>query len=122
MRKVECPAGGWIGLPDEWQGVHAVRQEEAQQKVEHLPKPYQTWAVALALLEDWGDIPGLSGNPDRWDFGGKSWPVMNWISLTVFADLQNALRFPKVSPAASPDGLTPITEMTTAAGQTLETG
>ena len=68
MRRIDCPVGGWIGLPDEWLGAHALRQDEAQRKSESLPKPYQTWTVALALLEDWGGLPGLDGKPEAWDF------------------------------------------------------
>jgi len=104
VRKIDCPAGGWIGLPDEWFGEHAVRREEAQRKSEGLPDVFQTWTIALSLLEDWGGIPGLDGNPENWDFSMKSWPLLNWISKTVFADLDVALRFPKVWPGSSQDG------------------
>ena len=114
MRRLDCPAGGWIGLPDEWLGAHALKQDDAKRRAQEagLSETFQTWAIALSLLEDWGDIPGLSGNPDKWDLSQKSWPVLNWISNEVITDLTMALRFPKVLPAASPDGSVTPTETT----------
>ncbi len=104
MRKIPCPAGGWIGLPDEWLGSHALRQDEARKKAETLPGAFQTWAVALALLEDWGELPGLDGRPESWDFSQKSWPLMNWIAQQVLTDLSRSLRVPKAPSARLPDG------------------
>lgn len=101
MRKINYPGGGWIGLPDEWLGLHAVRQKEAQDKARQagLPEPFANLAVALALLDDWGELPGMDGNPERWDYNQIRWALMNWITTQVFTDLSKALHVPKAMPA-----------------------
>jgi hypothetical protein len=103
VRKIECPAGGWIGLPDEWLGKHKLRFDEAAAKAAGLPPSFQTWAQAIAMLEDWGELPGI-GNPEAVNFQAQSWPMMEWITRTVFADLNSALKVPKVPSGALPGG------------------
>lgn len=123
MRKIDCPLGGWIGLPDEWMGAHAERRDEAQRKAEQTTQSdtLRAWIVALALLEDWGGVPGMDGKPEAWDMKQMSWPVMNWIAQTTLADLQTALRFPKALPGSSPVGSTKATEKATNPGRSKAT-
>jgi len=108
MRKIDCPLGGWIGLPDEWQGKHAQRRDESVQDTmaKKLPATWASFAVAMALLDDWGDLPNLGGNPAAWDFLQIRWALMAWVSSTVMTDLNQDLRVPKNSLPPSPDGLT----------------
>ena len=98
-RRVDCPWGGWIELPDEWLGEHAARRDEAYQQAEEkkLPQVLANFAVALALLENWEEIPGLAGNPEKWELGKVAWPVIAWITGFVFGDIARALEIPKNS-------------------------
>jgi len=107
MRRIDCPAGGWIALPDEWLGRHALRLDKAKEQAREkgLPETFVAWAGALALIEDWGDLPGMDGNPDAWDLGEKSWPVLAWISGQVYVDINRAMSLKKALPVPSQDGL-----------------
>lgn len=90
-RKIEYPEGGFITLPDIWLGAHAERRDLAAEKSENLPRTFADFAVAMALVEDWGELPQLDGNPENWDFGEIDWRLMNWITNTVFSDLNAEL-------------------------------
>ena len=96
-RKEEYPEGGYILLPDEWLGEHAERRDLAVEKAVNLPTTFRDFAVAMAMVEDWGEFPQLDGNPDNWDFGKIPWRLMNWISTTVFGDLNTELVVQKKS-------------------------
>lgn len=111
MRQVDCPWGGWIGLPDEWLGEHARRRDEARERLNEqaeltkkkLPATWQNFIVAMAVLEDW-DIPGLTGNPEKWDLAAMPWAVLDWLPMVVFASIASAQQVPKNSSAPLPDG------------------
>lgn len=107
MRKIDCPLGGWIGLPDEWLGAHARRRDEALAAAQKAKQPptLQSWSISLALLDDWGELPGMDGRPENWDLDAKSWPLMNWIAEQVLGDMTRALRIPKAPSAWSSGGL-----------------
>ena len=96
-RKIEYPEGGFIELPDEWLGKHAERRDLAVEAAENLPKTFSDFAVAMALVEDWGEIPQLDGNPENWDFGKIDWRLMNWVINTVFNDLNASMIVSKKS-------------------------
>lgn len=108
MRTITVPftEKGWIGLPDEWLGKHAARRDEAVKAAteKKLPTLYLNFAVAMSLLEDWGDIPGLDGNPEKWDFDELLWNVMAFITGFVFGDVDRAMEVPKNSSEPLPTG------------------
>lgn len=106
-RRLECPLkdypDGWIELPDKWLGEHANIRDEAVEKLvdipkEKRPKPTaQNWIVALALLEDWGGIEAMNGNPDKWDYGKIDLNLIGWISETVLGDFNQCFVIKKKS-------------------------
>lgn len=96
-RQIDYPGGGYIILPDEWKGEHARRRDQAIIQSEDLPTTFRDFAVALALVDDWKDIPDLDGNPENWDFNELPWALMDWITKTVLNDLADSLRIPKAS-------------------------
>jgi hypothetical protein len=96
-REIDYPGGGYIVLPDRWLGEHARRRDEAVIKADDLPRTFRDFEVALALVEDWKDIPDLDGNPENWDFEKMSWELMDWMIKTVLGDLATALTIPKAS-------------------------
>jgi len=83
----------FITMPDEWKGEHAQRHDDAAEKATaaKLPRTWREFAVAMALLDDW-NLPGVNGNPDRWDFAAISLPIMAWGKLpTLDADNANLI-------------------------------
>lgn len=113
-RKVGCPlpefSEAWIELPDEWLGIHAQRRDEAVSKTEGTPIGQSVtlvqFAVAMSLLENWGGIPALNGNPEQWDFTLLPLPLIGWINKTVLDDYLTCFEFPKASPPDLPTGST----------------
>ena len=99
MRKIDCPYGGWIGLPDEWLGIHARRRDEAITKAieAKLPTVFTNFAASMAMLEDWGELPGVGSNAQAWDFNAFKWPVMAWVTNQVGKDIADALKVSKSS-------------------------
>ena len=96
-RNIECPFGGYIVLPDRWMGDHARRRDEAVAKAEDLPVTFRDFAVAMALVDDWKEIPELDGNPANWDFNTIPWDLMQWVIETVLQDVATSLRVSKKS-------------------------
>jgi hypothetical protein len=82
MAKIVSPFDeqDFIILPDAWLGEHAQRHDEAVEKATaaKMPRTWRDFAVSLALLDDW-KLPGLSGNPEKWDFATISLPIMAWV-------------------------------------------
>jgi len=118
MRRFDCPypdLDAWIELPDAWLGAHANRRDEAVKLCleKKLPETHRKFAVSMALLEDW-DIPGLNGNPEKWDFDGLDLRLIAWINETVLTDFGACFYVPKVLSSPSPNGPT----ATQAASQT----
>jgi hypothetical protein len=98
-RRFQCPFPGlenhWIDLPDlPWLGKHAQRRDEAAEKSKELGQTLQSFAVSLALLDDW-DLPGMSGNPEKWDYTGIDLRVINWVSSIVISDFALCFEIPK---------------------------
>ena len=124
MRRLDCPfiAGGWIGLPDEWLGKHIQRRDQAIEKARELKSDtLARFAASLAILEDWGGLPGLDGNTDNWDFTLISARLINWIKQKVEADFLSTFLFPEISSPPSQDGSNPEMKMSAPPG-TSETG
>lgn len=113
-RRFECPHGGWIELPDEWLGRHAAKRDRAAEKAAQLPPTLRRFAISMALLENWGDLRGLSGNPDAWDFERVQWATLEWVSDIVTVDLVKALTVPKKSLLPRTAGHPAAAETTTA--------
>jgi hypothetical protein len=107
-RRYDCPREGYeecyIELPDEWQGKHSYRYDEATAKADkEWSASIQTFSVALALLDDWR-LPGLEGNPEAWDFGAMSLSIIGWVNGVVIRDYMDCFVVPKVSPSLSQNG------------------
>ena len=108
-RRKDCPLPGledaFIVLPDEWFGIHAVRRDQAVAiSTGEEGKTLELFAIALALLDDWGGIPGLEGNPENWDFTKLKLEIIAWINETVLLDFNMAFIVPKNSSSPSPSG------------------
>lgn len=110
-RRVGCPypkwSAAWIELPDEWLGLHIDARDRAVVAAgERGVEAYtlQRFAAALALLEDWGELPGLDGQPDRWDFFKVPAPIIGWVIGEVLDDFQEAFEVPKDLSSPSQSG------------------
>lgn len=98
-RRFDCPfpglSGAWIDLPDlPWLGRHAQRRDEASEKSKDLGQTLQMFVVSLALLDDWS-LPGLTGNPEKWDYAGLDLRMIYWVSQTVLSDFGACFDIPK---------------------------
>lgn len=87
-------------------GYHLRRKDEATRAVRELESEEVTYfAVSMALLDDWGNIPGIEGkNPEDWHTDETPAPIISWIQAEVMADFYAALAVPKVSSPPSEDG------------------
>jgi hypothetical protein len=107
-RKIDCPFvnGGWIELPDVWKGKHARRRDEASglASEKNLPSTLLRFSVAMAIIENWGGIPGLDGNPELWNLEEIGWDILNWVADVVFTDLNKALTVHRNFSNPSPSG------------------
>jgi hypothetical protein len=101
LRKIECPYGGWIGLPDEWLGIHLDRRDQAAHSAEGLSNSQRQFAIAMVLLEDWSDLPGLTGNPKKWDFNKIPAKLIVWLLTTILSDFDQVYHVQKKSLAPS---------------------
>ena len=74
----------FIELPDKWLTSHATRHFQATEKsIEAgLVGVAHNFAVSIALLEDW-NLPGLNGNPDKWDFQAIDLVIAGWVNGLV---------------------------------------
>lgn len=94
-------------IPSEWLGYHVDRRDKALAEARESgikSSTLQDFAVALALAEDWGNIPGLDGPPDQWDFQDVPLPLIAWMIATVVGPFADCFRVPKVSSSQSQDG------------------
>ena len=110
MRKIECPLAGYedcfIGLPDEWLGKHVLRRDKAieqARKDQHNSAIFINLAVSMALLDEW-KLPGLTGNPEQWDFEQLNMQIMLWVADVVLTDFGKALIVPKAPSSPLPAG------------------
>jgi len=110
MKRIDCPfiEGAFIELPDEWLGEHARRHDAALAKARkaELGDTETQFCLSMALVENWGGIPGLDGNPDKWDFGVLSFSLISWIVRSVLPSYQLAWLVPANFSLPSPAGST----------------
>lgn len=108
-RRVGCPFPEWddcaIELPDEWLGIHAERRDEAEKQARDrgLGDTLVQFAIALSLLDDWQNIPGIDG-PPPWDFQELPLRVVAWITNTTMIEFYECFEIPKKSSSPSPNG------------------
>jgi len=102
-RKVVCdhPDYGdvYIVLPPDWLGSHAVRRTEVLHalgdRATGAPE-IANLAVSMAILDDWGGIPGIEGkSPEEWNLQKTPLYLINWISEVVLEDFGSAFRVQK---------------------------
>lgn len=94
-------------LPDVWLGEHAVTRDQAVAESAHYESESITrLAIALALCEDWENIPGLDGPPDKWDLTKVPLKILSWLDEVVLKDFGEDLKVPKVSSRPSGNGST----------------
>ncbi len=119
-REVGCPwpkyAKCKVTLPDVWLGEHAARRDQAiEEAIEFKSESLTRMAVSLALLDDWENIPGLDGPPEKWEYSKVPLKIMAWLDEVVLADFVADLTVPKVSSRPSGNGQT-ATETTASLG------
>ena len=107
-RQIDCPItnypGAYIVLPDQWLGYHAQRRDQAVEAAQNYKSGTMTqFAVSMALLEEW-NIPGLAGNPEKWDFTKLDLSIIAWVNEVVLSDFAKALTVPKGSSSPSLSG------------------
>jgi len=61
------------------------------------------FAVAMSLIDDW-NLPGINGNPDKWDFDKVDLRVIAWVNSMVLASFLRCFIVPKNSPPPLLDG------------------
>lgn len=101
-QRVQCPIKGkedyWIDLPDEWLGRHASLNDAAvdASNEKGLGTTERSFASALAMLDDFA-LPGLNGNPDKWDFEVLPLSIISWVNGQVIPPFLAVMRFPQLS-------------------------
>ena len=107
-RRIDCPypdIEAFIELPDIWLGIHADRRDETIDKIgDQYGRTLQTFGISLALLDDWL-LPGLNGNPEKWDFKELDLKMIAWVSSYVMGDFLKCWAVPKESPPQLQAGL-----------------
>ena len=87
-QKIMCPIEdyeeSWILLPDIWLGKHAAARDAAVEAATEagLGPTLTSFAISLALMDD-HSLPGLNGNPERWDSGEVDLRVITWVNHEV---------------------------------------
>ena len=87
-RLIPCNLPGftdaWVKLPDRWIGDHANRRDVALAKATEagLGQTLSNFSVAMALLDNWR-LPGIEGNPEKWDFSQLDWGLIAWVIEVV---------------------------------------
>lgn len=109
QRKIHCLhpdyPGAYMVLPPEWLGLHAIRKDRAVAAAsEHGSQDITQLAAALALLDDWGGIPGVTGkDPGQWDLAAVPIPLMSWLVTEALSDFMAAYAVPKASSPPLPE-------------------
>ena len=101
--KVLCPlgeygrfndAGEWqsdyfVTRPARWLGRHSIRRDEVVEKASGNlgSSDVLKFAMSMALLDDW-HLPGLHGNPEKWDFSEMDLEVILWVNREIFDKFQ----------------------------------
>lgn len=100
-RRIQCPLENYpeayIELPDTWLGLHAQRRDETIEKSKGMEATLTTFAVALAILENWS-LPGLDGHPDKWEFTQLDLPLIAWVIEVAITDFNSCFIVPKALP------------------------
>jgi len=105
--RIDCPINGYdernddgesvyfVVIPDEWLGLHAVMRDETFAELDkvHLPPAYRTFAVSLALADDY-NLPGMSGK-FSYDFSKLSLRVIAWVSNVSWGGFVRCYEVPK---------------------------
>ena len=112
-RRYACPIshyhgqGVFIELPDRWLGSHLMAYQDAGEKLKAIEKPLPSILSNLArhavLLHDWS-LPGLNGNPDKWDLSKVDLEIVMWVNTLVSDDFAKVFSVPKNWPPPSQNG------------------
>lgn len=87
----------WIDIPDVWLGRHAQARDVAREKTgTRYGETLTNFVISMALLDDW-NLPGLSGNPDKWNVEELPLQLIVWVSVTVTSAFVEAFIIPKNS-------------------------
>ena len=105
--RLACPVAGfdtqdeagnpdyWIDIPapDEWGMPHAEAHDAAiraalAEEIEH-GSIFMGFVMGMALLEDWS-LPGMNGNPEKWDFNETAphLGIIQWVSDSAVLPFQ----------------------------------
>ncbi len=109
-RKLSCPhpdyGKAFIVLPSEWLGKHAGIKDRAFRDFEaRLTKDQLNFMVAMLLVEEFGNIPGMEGpDPAQWEMERIPIPILAWVTEVVLSDFSAAYIVPKNSSAPSLNG------------------
>lgn len=100
LMRIDCPFAddSYIELPDTWKGIHALRHDEAIEKAQkaNMPETWRSFSVSMALLDNW-QLPGLNGNPDKWDLAELDLRVMAWVKNVTLPAYYANFTLPKNS-------------------------
>lgn len=79
----------WILLPNRWLGEHAMKYSQVLAEMSEMGDNkgvvMTNFAAAMALMVDW-NLPGLTGNPEKWDFGKIDLPIIAWVNYHVITN------------------------------------
>jgi hypothetical protein len=102
-RRIQCPIPGheaaYVVLPAEWLGVHWIRRDDvveaAGARIKH-PVMLRA-AIALAVADDWENVPGLGDkhDPATWDLAQMPIGILIWLVDAVYTDFARAFEVPK---------------------------
>lgn len=98
--KVECPfpefENAWIELPEIWLGKHAEKRDQAISASEklNLGNTLTSFSVAMSLMDNW-ELPGLTGNPEKWDFSQLDLRLILWVIETVIGSFNKCYEISK---------------------------
>ncbi len=110
-RRVPCDLpdypDAFVVLPPEWLGVHFQRRDEAVRAARVYNSNQITLAaIALALADEWGGIPGLGGDdPSKWDLAATPAALLVWLERAVYDDFARVYAVPKAPLPSSPAGM-----------------
>ncbi len=79
----------YITLPALWTGKHADIEAAAIKatKAEQLEGKHATFAVSIALLDDYC-LPGMTAK--KWDFNELPLTIISWVNTAVYGDYMKA--------------------------------
>ena len=109
-RRIDYPdqatyPGAYVVLPGEWLGAHLLRRDEAVRATAAFnSESLRNAAIALAVADEWGGVPGITGKPDEWDLRKTPVPLLMWLEREVFLSFAEAFVVPKASAPPSTAG------------------